>query len=102
MSSPSVPSTTERRSADGPVSLFAAADGTRRAGLRGHAHGTNCLAWQPVARPPAGSADFQLSVLSSQLVLATGGQDGAVKLRDAAAGQHTATATLGTARVEKW
>jgi len=53
-----------------------------------------------VARPPAGSADSQLSVLSSQLVLATGGQDGAVKLRDAAAGQHTATATLGAAWVE--
>jgi len=88
-------------SAAGPVSLFAAADGTRRHELPGHAHGTNCLAWQPVAHPPAGSADSQLSALGSRLPpLATGGQDGAVKLWDAAAGQHTATAGLGTAWVE--
>ena len=67
----------------GPVTLFAAADGARRHQLPGHEEGTNCLAWQP------GSAVF-----------ATGGQDGAVKFWDAAAGQHTATAKLGDAWVE--
>jgi WD40 repeat protein len=69
-------------SAAGPVSLFAATDGAKRHELPGHDNGTNCLAWSPSA------------------VLATGGQDGAVKIWDAAAGQHTATAPLGTAWVE--
>ena len=71
-------------SAAGPVSLFAATDGARRHELPGHADGTNCLAWQP----------------ATSTVLATGGQDGAVKFWDAPAGQHTATAALGTAWVE--
>lgn len=73
-------------SAAGPVLLFAAADGAKRHALPGHEHGTNCLAWSPVTSP--------------SLQLATGGQDGAVKLWDAAAGQHTATAALGPAWVE--
>ncbi len=81
-------------SAAGPVTLLSAADGARRHELPGHESGTNCLAWQPVL---TGS---QLSPLNSQLHLATGGQDGAVKLWDAAAGQHTATAKLGSAWVE--
>jgi WD40 repeat protein len=80
-------------SAAGPVSLFAAGDGARRHELPGHEGGTNCLAWAPVS----GS---RLSALSSQLLLATGGQDGAVKFWDAAAGQHTATAKLGRDWVE--
>ncbi len=80
-------------SAAGPVSLFHATDGTRLHELPGHPDGTNCLAWQP----PANS---QPSALNSQLCLATGGQDGAVKFWDALAGQHTATAALGTAWVE--
>jgi WD40 repeat protein len=71
-------------SAAGPVALFAATDGARRHELPGHTDGTNCLAWQPTA--PA--------------LLATGGQDGAVKFWDATAGQHTATARLGPAWVE--
>lgn len=71
-------------SAAGPVSLFAATDGARRNELPGHANGTNCLAWQP----------------SAPWLLATGGQDGAVKFWDAKAGQHTANAVLGTAWVE--
>lgn len=70
-------------SAAGPVTVFAASDGAKGAPLPGHEHGTNCLAWHP-----------------SQPLLATGGQDGAVKLWDAASGQHTATATLGKAWVE--
>jgi WD40 repeat protein len=77
-------------SAAGPVSLFAAGDGARRHELPGHENGTNCLAWQPSAQAnsPAGAT------------LATGGQDGAVKFWDAVAGQHTATAALGSAWVE--
>jgi WD40 repeat protein len=80
-------------SAAGPVSLFAIEDGAKRHELPGHDNGTNCLAWAPAAasQPPA---------LSSQLLLATGGQDGAVKIWDAIAGQHTATAPLGHAWVE--
>lgn len=76
-------------SAAGPVSLFAAGDGQRRHELPGHDGGTNALAWQPVR---AGSAAAPL--------LATGGQDGAVKFWDTAAGQHTASASLGNAWVE--
>ncbi len=71
-------------SAAGPLSLFARDDGARRHLLPGHENGTNILAWQPVAAPQ----------------LASGGQDGAVKLWDPAAGQHTATAPLGSAWVE--
>ncbi len=77
-------------SAGGPVSLFARADGARRHELPGHENGTNALAWIP---------SFQPSAFSPEL-LATGGQDGAVKLWDAAAGQHTATVSLGSAWVE--
>ena len=72
-------------SASGPVSLFNVLDGARTHELPGHADGTNCLAWRPT---------------SSAAVLATGGQDGAVKLWDAAAGQHVATAALGSGWVE--
>ena len=103
-------------SAAGPVHLFAAADGTKQHELPGHENGTNCLAWQPVGQKP--DVRSQMSVSNSGLTsdprslasgigplasgptLATGGQDGAVKLWDAATGQHTATAQLGTAWVE--
>lgn len=71
-------------SAAGPVSLFALADGARRHELPGHAEGTNRIAFSP----------------STATVLATAGQDGAVKFWDAAAGQHTATAALGREWVE--
>ena len=80
-------------SSAGPVSLFAVADGTKRHELPGHADGTNCLAWQPkhgTSNPEPGTPSL----------LATGGQDGAVKFWDAAAGQHTATAALGRDWVE--
>ena len=69
----------------GPLHLFAGPTGENRRELPGHADGANCLAFAPLA----GSA-----------VLASGGQDGAVKLWDAAAGQHLATAELGSAWVE--
>jgi len=78
-------------SSAGPVTLFATADGTRRHELPGHENGTNCLAWFPNSSLATGH--------SSQL-LATGGQDGAVKFWDSTAGQHTATAKLGSTWVE--
>jgi WD40 repeat protein len=67
----------------GPISLRAVGDGAVVRELSGHAGGTNALAWQPGTR-----------------VLASGGQDGAVKLWDGAAGEHVATAPLGRAWVE--
>ena len=95
-------STLAAASAAGPVSLFAAADGKRLHDLPGHDNGTNCLAWAP-ARQETGvskqeSGESSLSPVSRPLspaILATGGQDGAVKFWDTAAGQHTATASLG-------
>jgi WD40 repeat protein len=67
----------------GPVTIFAASDGKRLHELSGHDNGTNAISWKP-----------------SSHILATGGQDGAVKLWDAAAGQHAATASLGRSWVE--
>ena len=81
-------------SAAGPISIFAAGDGAKQHALPGHEGGTNALAWMPghplspVPRP------------QSPAILATGGQDGAVKFWDVAAGQHTATAKLGGGWVE--
>lgn len=69
-------------SAAGPIAVFASADGARRAELPGHEEGTNAIAWDAAA------------------TLASGGQDGTVKLWDVTAGQHTATAKLGNAWVE--
>lgn len=71
-------------SAAGPLHLFRGSDGQRLHQLPGHDDGTNCLAWQP----------------GSRLLLASGGQDGAVKFWDGAAGQHVATAELGSAWVD--
>ncbi|MBS0662929.1 MAG: WD40 repeat domain-containing protein [Verrucomicrobia bacterium] len=72
--------------ASGPVTILAGADGAQRHALPGHDGGTNCLGWSPATGAPP--------------LLATGGQDGAVKFWDALAGQHTATAPLGNAWVE--
>ncbi len=68
----------------GPLYLFAGASGEDRRELPGHADGANCLAFAP----------------GSAALLASGGQDGAVKFWDAAAGQHLATAALSPAWVE--
>ena len=73
-------------SAAGGLSIFATDSGARVHDLPGHDDGTNCLAWQPQTGPVP--------------LLASGGQDGAVKFWDTIAGQHTATAKLGTAWVE--
>jgi len=70
-------------SAAGPITLFSAADGSRCHVLPGHEGGANALAWQP-----------------GSMMLASGGQDGAVRFWDAAAGQHVATAALGSDWVE--
>jgi WD40 repeat protein len=108
-------------SAAGPISLFATADGTLRHALPGHDDGTNCVAWrrssQSVDRSSEiegqnietrdgsspvsskGDSDSELRAPSSE-VIASGGQDGLVKFWDAAAGQHTASASLGGAWVE--
>ena len=67
----------------GPLHLFSGATGENRRELPGHADGANCLSFAP------GSA-----------LLASGGQDGAVKFWDAAAGQHLASAELGSSWVE--
>eukprot|EP01034_Spumella_vulgaris_P008806 gene8806-11195_t len=85
-------------SSAGPVSLFAAADGQKRHELPGHADGTNCLAWAP--SPAARNPEPGTPNPEPRSLLASGGQDGAVKFWDATAGQHTATAPLGTAWVE--
>jgi WD40 repeat protein len=85
-------------SAAGPVSLFSTADGAKSHELPGHENGTNCLAWSPVGSPLAGASESAGKL--GAYILATGGQDGAVKFWDAAAGQHTATASLGSAWVE--
>lgn len=70
-------------SAAGPISIFGA-DGAKRHELPGHEPGTNALAWAPGTLP----------------LLASGGQDGAVKLWDAGTGQATASARLGPSWVE--
>jgi len=70
-------------SAAGPITLYGAPDGAKRVVLPGHDQGSNAIAWQP------GTA-----------LLASGGQDGAVKLWDTAAGQHVATVSLGRPWVE--
>jgi WD40 repeat protein len=70
----------------GPLHVFAGATGENRRELPGHDDGANCLAFAPHA--------------ASAALLASGGQDGAVKFWDATAGQHLATAKLGTAWIE--
>jgi WD40 repeat protein len=80
-------------SAAGGITLFDAATGAVRHTLPGHADGTKCLAWMPVT-------SSQPSALGSQLLLASGGQDGCVRFWDATTGQQTAEAKLGNAWVE--
>lgn len=87
-------------SAAGPVSLFAIADGARLHELPGHDSGTNALAWQAGRAVPAELPRAAAQPEASLYLLATGGQDGAVKFWDATAGQHTATAQLGAAWIE--
>ena len=89
-------------SAAGPVVLFGASDGRRDHELPGHDNGTNVLTWvgAPAGNGKPGPESTATPVAPAQPVLATGGQDGAVKFWDNWAGQHTGTAKLGTAWVE--
>jgi WD40 repeat protein len=89
-------------SAAGPISVFAVADGARRHELPGHENGTNALAWQIRPATPKASSETPAEQVTgnSPLLLASGGQDGAVKFWDITAGQHTGTAKLGTSWVE--
>ncbi len=77
----------------GPLHLFAGPTGENRRELPGHEDGANCLAFAP-------QVSGLLPQPSSPALLASGGQDGAVKFWDAAAGQHLATAALGSAWIE--
>ncbi len=67
----------------GPLHRFVGSTGEARLELPGHKDGTNVMSFAP------GGA-----------LLASGGQDGAVKFWDIAAGQHLATTELGSAWVE--
>jgi WD40 repeat protein len=94
-------------SAAGPITLFAAADGATRHVLPGHGDGTNVIAWAPgvgrvVPNAPGDATGDELRRVRDNppYLLASGGQDGKVKLWDATAGQHVATAELGHAWVE--
>ena len=85
-------------SAAGPITLFSTADGATRHVLPGHKEGTNCIAWMPSV---AGVGDpGSPASARPATVLASGGQDGKVKLWDAGAGQHVATAEIGKGWVE--
>ncbi|MDE3085005.1 MAG: WD40 repeat domain-containing protein [Verrucomicrobiota bacterium] len=90
-------------SASGPILIFDSAKGERLHKLPGHDSGTNALAWKPLmvgrsvpAEPRSPAAQPE----ASPYLLTSGGQDGAVKFWDAAAGQHIATAALGNAWIE--
>jgi WD40 repeat protein len=67
----------------GPITIFSSSDGARLHEFAGHEGGSNALSWKPASS-----------------ILASGGQDGTVKLWDVTAGQHTATASLGRSWVE--
>jgi WD40 repeat protein len=86
-------------SQSGGITLYEAATGTVKHKLAGHENGTNCLAWLPAvvggALRPDGSRDKP-----APTILASGGQDGCVRLWDAATGAQTAEVKLGTAWVE--
>jgi WD40 repeat protein len=84
-------------SAAGPIHLFATPDGRKLHELPGHENGTNALAWRPLE---VHNSEPRTQNPELPLAFASGGQDGAVKFWDAAAGQHTATAKLGSAWVE--
>jgi WD40 repeat protein len=95
-------------SAAGGITLYDAATGALRQALAGHEDGANVLAWMPSQstddrKQKTDVADESpssvLRPLSSDL-LATGGQDGFVRLWDATTGEKIAEAKLGSAWVE--
>ena len=88
-------------SAVGPVTVFDGAAGAKRHGLAGHAGGTNAVAFAPAGQnPEAGSRKPASAEPPSGLrspasaLLASGGQDGCVRLWDTASGVETASAEI--------
>lgn len=73
-------------SAAGGITLFDAASGTIRQTLPGHEDGANCLAWRPAPQ--------------EEQLLASGGQDGKVRLWRGGNGAPAGEASLGSAWVE--
>ena len=106
-------------SAAGALSLFGAGDGGKLHVLPGHEDGANVVAWLPTSAAPAtplatpavfsgaGTPSSAIAAAAATApawpavqLLASGGQDGAVKFWDATSGQQSAALTLGTAWVE--
>ena len=79
-------------SAAGPVTLFDATVGAKLHELSGHADGTNCLAFAPGV---AGVATSAPASARPTTFLATGGQDGKMRLWDASTGQQAAETDPG-------
>lgn len=91
-------------SAAGGITLYDAATGAVKQTLPGHEDGANCLAWSAgrvVADEPRPTAapSSVLGPRSSDL-LASGGQDGCVRLWNAATGAQIAETKLGSAWIE--
>ena len=87
-------------SQSGAVTLFDAATGAVRHALSGHTDGVNALAWMPTSNSQLLAATKPGEGGSSQLLLATSGQDGCVRFWDATTGQQSTETKLGTAWVE--
>jgi WD40 repeat protein len=85
-------------SAAGGITIYEAATGAVKHALPGHENGANALAWMPTA--VAGVADPGPGSTSPATILATGGQDGCVRLWDVVNGTQTAEVKLGNAWVE--
>ena len=83
----------------GAITLFDATMGAVKHVLSGHADGANCLAWAP---PAVGGAlrPEESRDKPAPTVLATAGQDGAVRFWDASTGRQTAEAKLGQVWIE--
>src|SRR5258708_7671923 len=96
-------------SAASGITLYDAATGAVKHALAGHADGANALAWMPAPqrtedrdqkRDPTNANPSSVLRPPSSGILATGGQDGCVRLWDATAGAQTAEVKLGNAWVE--
>jgi dipeptidyl aminopeptidase/acylaminoacyl peptidase len=87
-------------SAAGPITLFDGLTGAKLRELSGHADGTNCLAFAPdltgvATSAPSSAADAAPASVSPATLLATGGQDGKVRLWDPGTGQQAAETDIG-------
>ena len=85
----------------GAVTLYDAKTGAMRHALAGHDHGTNALAWMPVGRTvPGEPISIAAQPEASPYLLATGGQDGKVKLWNGITGALAHEIQLGDDWVE--